>query len=102
LKRGVFALVGASDEAVSDVIASYSRVMHMPYVTTGLVAGGGGFTFSLSLPYDRAIVDLIRYYSWNTVYYIYDSEFGMILTIQASYLPYLLNSFIRQVACLCK
>lgn len=76
LKRGVFALVGSVDDATSDVIASYSKALQMPYVTTGLVNGDGGFTFSMNVPYDRAIVDVIRYYNWNYVYYIYDSEFG--------------------------
>lgn len=83
LKRGVFAMMGSTTDSNADVISSHSTALHMPYVTTGIMHSVGdysgsekGFIFSLSIPYDRAIIDVIRHYMWTSVYYVYDSEFG--------------------------
>ncbi|XP_064637985.1 glutamate receptor 3-like isoform X2 [Lineus longissimus] len=81
-KKGTFAILGAKDLLSSDVIQSYSRTLHMPYLTIGPVPNEkpfkNEFILNMRPSYTAAIIDLIKYFNWTNVHYLYDNYEGLV------------------------
>ena len=103
ISKGTFALIGLTDRSTYHSVDAFCRTFHMPYVTTSappshaLHPGGsgppaglsrrpqsplastreaGGYTLYMRPMYERAVADVIRYYSWERVFYVYDANDG--------------------------
>lgn len=78
--RGVFSLFGSHTANTINTIKSFSSTFHIPYVTTSIAVNASrqelGYELYLRPLYVRAIVDLIRHYNWNEVWYIYNTNEG--------------------------
>ncbi|XP_076446345.1 glutamate receptor 2-like [Babylonia areolata] len=81
LAKGVFLVLGASSPRSFNVIQSYSQALHVPYVTftpnRNRRADGYDFDFSVSPNYIDAVVDVIKFFDWDKVYYLFDSDDGL-------------------------
>ena len=80
LRKGVFLLLGSSSPKSFNVIQSYSHALHVPYVTftsnRNLGEDGYDFDFSVSPAYIDAIIDIIKFFNWDKIYYLFDSDDG--------------------------
>ena len=80
LDTGVFVLFGGSNSKSYNTIQSYSQVLNVPYViySTSRNAPADGYTFDITLSpsYIEAIIDIIKFYSWRKVYYLFDTDDG--------------------------
>lgn len=77
---GIFVLFGGV-KSVS--ISAFSRTFHLPLVTIGSHgyensshASNDLYTVFMRPLYEEAMMDIIRYYSWKHILYIYDSTEG--------------------------
>ncbi|XP_041357415.1 glutamate receptor 2-like [Gigantopelta aegis] len=81
LDIGVFVLFGGSTSLSYNTIQSYSQALNVPYViySTSRNAPADGYTFDITLSpsYIEAIIDIIKYFSWKKVYYLFDSDDGL-------------------------
>lgn len=99
--RGVLALMGTVDPESFDTLRSYADSFEMPFLTPwfpesiyGLdvhrggrkapAGGDGGFAIQLRPDYHEALVDVITYYGWGSVVYVY-SDFDGLLRLQNLY-----------------
>lgn len=64
-------------------ISAFSRTFHLPLVTIGSHGYENGshasddiYTVFMRPLYEEAMMDIIRYYSWKHILYIYDSREG--------------------------
>ena len=50
----------------------------MPYITPGATKKSTGDNFQLRMrpSYTKAMIELIKYYKWKEIHYIYDSDEG--------------------------
>ncbi|XP_049960400.1 glutamate receptor 1-like [Schistocerca serialis cubense] len=83
--RGVFSLLGAVSPDSFDTLHSYSNTFQMPFVTpwfpeNALAPTSGLLDYALSMrpDYHQAIIDVVRYYGWTSVVYLYDSNDGLL------------------------
>ncbi|XP_076467660.1 glutamate receptor 2-like [Babylonia areolata] len=81
LGKGVFLLLGASAPQSFNVIQSYSQALHVPYVSyttnRNQRADGYSYDFSVSPSYIDAVIDIIKFFRWEKVYYLFDSDDGL-------------------------
>ncbi|KAL8603429.1 hypothetical protein ACOMHN_053096 [Nucella lapillus] len=81
LSKGVFLMLGASSAQSFNVIQSYSQALHVPYVTYSANrnrrADGYDFDFSVSPNYIDAVIDVIKFFDWKKMYYLFDSDDGL-------------------------
>ena len=84
MAKGVFALIGFANTSSLPTIQSYANTFHMPFVTPSALTNHTeidqhpkrSYILHMRPLYDLAIVDIIRYYKWDKVYYMYDSNLG--------------------------
>ncbi|XP_017787276.1 PREDICTED: glutamate receptor 1-like isoform X2 [Nicrophorus vespilloides] len=83
--RGVFSMLGAVSPDSFDTLHSYSNTFQMPFVTPWfpekVLAPSSGFldyAISMRPEYHQAIIDTVRYYGWNKIVYLYDSNDGLL------------------------
>lgn len=79
--NGVASMLGAVSSNAFDTLYSYSNTFHVPFVTPWfpekvLNATSDDYAISLWPDYHKAIIDVIVYYGWSQVIYIYDSHDG--------------------------
>ncbi|GLV33707.1 Glutamate receptor IB [Carabus blaptoides fortunei] len=84
-QRGVFAMLGAVSPDSFDTLHSYSNTFQMPFVTPWfpekVLAPSSGFldyAISMRPEYHQAIIDTVRYYGWDRIIYLYDSNDGLL------------------------
>ncbi|XP_076447024.1 glutamate receptor 3-like [Babylonia areolata] len=83
MSRGVFAILGQKDTATADIVHSFTSIFHMPFLTPSPVPPRLHHlhqpTYQLHLRPERtpAVVDMIRYFGWRQVHYLYDSDEGL-------------------------
>lgn len=84
MNRGIFTLVAPTGEASYDTLASYSNTFQVPFVSPAFpelsTDRPAYYGLSLRPRYLRAILDIIKYYNWKTIYYLYDTDGGKIFT----------------------
>ena len=78
--NGVFVLFGTHDMDTIKPFRSYTNTFHVPYVTTSMpvnVTGqNNGYMFYMRPLYAQAIIDIVKYYRWTKVFYLFDSDEG--------------------------
>lgn len=85
MNRGIFTLVAPTGEASYDTLASYSNTFQVPFVSPAFpelsTDRPAYYGLSLRPRYLRAILDIIKYYNWKTIYYLYDTDGGNIFLL---------------------
>lgn len=79
MATGVFLFFGSKDTKSAETIESFTRKFHVPYVCpclTKVVDPTNNFQIHMKPPFTMAIVDMIRYYRWRNMIYLYDSTEG--------------------------
>ncbi|GBL77663.1 Glutamate receptor 1 [Araneus ventricosus] len=81
MERGIFALITPTSDPSYDTFAAYSNMFQMPLVSPAFPQQTSSdrpthLGVSLRPRYLRAIVDIINYYKWKTIIYLYDSDNG--------------------------
>ncbi|KAF4529000.1 hypothetical protein B566_EDAN017398 [Ephemera danica] len=78
-------MLGAVSPDSFDTLHSYANTFQMPFVTPWfpekVLAPSSGFldhAVSMRPDYHRAIIDVIRYYGWRRIIYLYDSHDGLL------------------------
>jgi len=81
--RNVYSMVGAVSPDSFDTLHSYSNTFQMPFVTAWFPeqvqppsSGSLDYAISMRPEYHQAIIDVVRYYNWKRVIYLYDSHEG--------------------------
>ncbi|KAL3274875.1 hypothetical protein HHI36_019657, partial [Cryptolaemus montrouzieri] len=84
-QRGVYSMLGAVSPDSFDTLHSYSNTFQMPFVTPWfpekVLAPSSGFldyAISMRPEYHQAIIDTVRYYNWDKIIYLYDSNDGLL------------------------
>jgi len=103
VSRGAFALFAETSSSTADSVISFSRTLQVPLVTPSAPldmrpvdrrrpgsndaaqvlapADTVGYVAFMRPPYQRAIADVIQYYKWTRVFYLYDNSEGIINTL---------------------
>ena len=88
MMQGVAAIYGPFPMQSSDVIRSYSDTFHMPFISSEVavnvseaVRGKGtrskeSYQFYVRPSYAYAMVDFMRHYNWQSLWYLFDSDEG--------------------------
>lgn len=85
LHRGIFTLLAPTAELTYDTLAAYTNTFHMPFVSPSLPSKSFDrpmlYGISMKPRYLRAILDVIKFYQWKSIIYLYDSDEGTYLNI---------------------
>ncbi|XP_068232911.1 glutamate receptor 1-like [Palaemon carinicauda] len=83
--RPVYAMVGSVQPDSFDTLHSYANTFQMPFITPWFPenvpnpsSGLMDYATSMRPQYHQAIIDLIRYYRWDHIIYLYDSHDGLL------------------------
>ncbi|GFG28171.1 hypothetical protein Cfor_07823, partial [Coptotermes formosanus] len=78
-------MLGAVNPDSFDTLHSYSNTFKMPFVTPWfpekvLTPSSGFLDYAISMrpDYHQAIIDVVRYYGWRKIIYLYDSHDGLL------------------------
>ncbi|KAL5012648.1 hypothetical protein ScPMuIL_011199 [Solemya velum] len=89
MSNGVFVILGGVAAGSMDIIHSFSKTFHMPYVThnTKHKSAGDidGYVLKMRPSHSEAIRDLIQRYKWKNIHYIYNSDDGKFENYWMSY-----------------
>ena len=81
MENGVFMFYGVTKTASLDIVQSITRTFQMPFLTpsTSMWTGhsASGFEVHMKPDYAFAIVDMILYFEWKKIHYVYDSDEGV-------------------------
>ncbi|XP_056013013.1 glutamate receptor 2-like [Ostrea edulis] len=80
LSNGVFALVGSKSYISREVMDSYTRVFHMPYLSPSIdhhPHHSKQFSIFMKPDVTRAIASVINHLKWTKFHYIYDTDSGL-------------------------
>lgn len=81
MSNGSFVLFGVIDSSSVEVIEAYSRRFHMPFVSPGLSFSVDydqpNFELYLRPDHTQAVIDMVKFYRWTKVHYLYDSKEGL-------------------------
>ncbi|XP_071125935.1 glutamate receptor 2-like [Mytilus edulis] len=79
MSNGVFALFGTKSYRSQDILTSYSDKFHMPYITISsiLESTQGKYEVHMKPPLTRILRDLIFAKKWKNIFYVYDSDAGL-------------------------
>ncbi|XP_064482166.1 glutamate receptor 1-like isoform X2 [Ornithodoros turicata] len=82
MSRGIITLVAPNVGNSYETLVSLSNTFHMPFVSTSFpeVAAlrPSHFGISLKPKYIPAILDVIRYYNWSSIIYLYHTDDGLL------------------------
>ena len=85
LSKGVFALFGVTNTSSLRTTESLTSTFDMPYVSPSSPVNHtyapSGFILRMRPSYELAIRDIIQYYKWERVFYIYDSPEGKLFLL---------------------
>lgn len=80
MAKGIMAMVSPVVNQSFETVASISNTFHMPFVTSEFpeVARSRPAQFGIAVKpsYLRAVMDIINYYQWPYVIYMYNSDDG--------------------------
>ncbi|GFN79377.1 glutamate receptor subunit protein glur2 [Plakobranchus ocellatus] len=78
LDSGVFLLLGSSSSRAYNTIQSYSQALHVPYLLFSETANRPGdsyrYDLSVSPSYVRPVADLVKFFNWEEMFYIFDAD----------------------------
>ena len=71
-------MLGTHDVSTADTVTSFANNYYLPYVTSSPTSELTQKDYVISLRPDvtRAVVDILSFYRWREVYYIYDDKRG--------------------------
>ncbi|KAI0218530.1 Glutamate receptor 1 [Lamellibrachia satsuma] len=82
IAKGTFAFFGVANVSTMGTIDSYSRTFHMPFINPSVPldnqATASSYTLRMRPAYHDAIIDVISFYKWRTVFYLYDTNEGLL------------------------
>lgn len=100
-------MLGAVSPDSFDTLHSYSNTFQMPFVTPWfpekvLAPSSGFLDFAISMrpDYHQAIIDVVRYYGWKKIIYLYDSHDGKLAANQSEEFEFELNVRLCSQVCL--
>jgi hypothetical protein len=74
--NGAFALIADDKPSVWNIAKSYSAAYHMPYFTVGTITEPeeerDSYVMSLRPPDKDAFADLIDFFNWKKIYFVYN------------------------------
>lgn len=77
---GVFLFFGVKDMKSLDIAQSITKTFHMPYLSPSTSMwtpkSENGFEVHMKPDFSYAIVDMILYFEWTKIHYVYDSDEG--------------------------
>lgn len=78
---GVFLFFGVKDTKSLDIVRSFTRTFHMPYMSPSTPVWtdnmDSGFEVHMKPDFTLAIIDMILYFEWSgKIHYVYDSDEG--------------------------
>lgn len=80
MAAGVFLFFGVKDMTSLDIVQSFTRTFHMPYLSPSASMwtskSASGFEVHMKPDYSQAIIDMILYFQWTKIHYVYDSDEG--------------------------
>ncbi|KAE8748742.1 hypothetical protein FOCC_FOCC004545, partial [Frankliniella occidentalis] len=78
-------MLGAVSPDSFDTLHSYSNIFQMPFVTPWfpekvLTPSSGSLDYAISMrpEYHQAIIDVVKFYGWKHIIYMYDSHDGLL------------------------
>ncbi|XP_064638680.1 glutamate receptor-like isoform X2 [Lineus longissimus] len=78
---GVFLVLGPNRIKSLNVVQSYSMNFKMPYITSGMATNINPhrqrYILHLRPQFTQALVDLIAFYRWTSIHYLYDTKEGL-------------------------
>ncbi|XP_046373507.1 glutamate receptor-like isoform X1 [Haliotis cracherodii] len=81
LSMGVFAIFGVSNASSLATIQSYTNTFKVPFLTFSMAqntSSNNSFQIYMRPLFVNAIIDVIAHYEWKRIYYIYDTDEGLI------------------------
>ncbi|XP_067664022.1 glutamate receptor 2-like isoform X1 [Haliotis asinina] len=82
MSDGVFAILGQKEMTSTDIVKSFSKTFHMPFITPSLsriaVSEESIFELHMRPDYTYALTDVIQYLNWRQVHFLYDSDEGLL------------------------
>lgn len=102
MERGIFTLIAPTSDPSYDTFAAYSNMFQMPLVSPAFPQQTSNdrpahLGISLRPRYLKAVVDIMNYYKWRTLIYLYDSDNGK---LYASFILLLLAS-VNEITGMC-
>ena len=83
MAAGVFLFYGVKNMMSLDIVQSFTKTFQMPYLSpstpTWSDRPGPSYEVHLKPEYSYAIIDMILYYGWEKLHYVYDSDEGKLL-----------------------
>ena len=80
MASGVFLFFGVKDMTSLDIVQSFTRTFHMPYLSpstpTGNINPGASYEIHMKPESALAIIDMIVHFEWHKIIYVYDSDEG--------------------------
>ncbi|PRD32782.1 UNVERIFIED_CONTAM: GluRIA [Trichonephila clavipes] len=80
LNRGIFTLMSSAADPTYETLAAYTNTFHMPFLSPSLPQTNFDrpmqYGISMKPQYLKAIIDIIKYYEWKSIIYLYDSDDG--------------------------
>lgn len=94
MSSGVTVFLGKKDIRSLDIIQSFTKTFHMPYLSPSLSEDTaqdeeGGFEIHMKPPHTQAIIDLILHFGWTRVHYLYDSDEGKL-----GFMPHIKKNYV--------
>ncbi|GFQ93706.1 glutamate receptor 1 [Trichonephila clavata] len=82
LNRGIFTLMSSAADPTYETLAAYTNTFHMPFLSPSLPQTNFDrpmqYGISMKPQYLKAIIDIIKYYEWKSIIYLYDSDDGLL------------------------
>ena len=80
MAEGVFLFYGVKDMTSLDIVQSFTRTFHMPFLSpstpSSTIKPGPTFEIHMKPEFAYAIIDMILHFEWRKIHYLYDSDEG--------------------------
>ncbi|RWS09207.1 glutamate receptor 1-like protein [Dinothrombium tinctorium] len=82
MDRGIFALITSVIDPVYDTVISFSNTFKLPFIHLGFSPKNYframAYGITMKPRYLPAVIDVMKFYAWKQVIYLYDSDDGLI------------------------
>ncbi|CAL1261784.1 unnamed protein product [Larinioides sclopetarius] len=82
LHRGIFTLLSSTSDSTYETLAAYTNAFKLPFLSPSLPQANYDrpmqYGISMKPQYLKAILDIIKYYNWKSIIYLYDSDDGLL------------------------
>ena len=88
MAEGVFLFYGVKDMTSLDIVQSFTRTFHMPFLSpstpSSTIKPGPTFEIHMKPEFAYAIIDMILHFEWRKIHYLYDSDEGKLTFLGGS------------------